>query len=138
MNNKIIIAILVCVLIVLLIVSISLFCMIRSLKTYHYKLEDYKTIGDGENLIKILDSRIEEVQETYVIMNLAYRESLYISMEMQEKITEEIYDKVTDSLPFDYMNTLRIIYDHPLDEIKRRVTLSVMGYVIETNGNYKE
>lgn len=125
-----------------LLILTSIACLISTSMLLYlgkaYKISDYKTIGDGTELIKILDDRIEEVLSTYIIMNLAYRDSLYISIEMQEKMTDEIYNSVTYSLPYDYMNALRIIYNHPLEEIKRRVTLSIMNYVIETNGNYKE
>ena len=125
-----------------LLILASIACLISTSMLLYlgkaYKISDYKTIGDGTDLIKILDDRIEEVLSTYIIMNLAYRDSLYISIEMQEKMTDEIYISVTYSLPYDYMNALRIIYNHPLEEIKRRVTLTIMNYVIETNGNYKE
>ena len=92
----------------------------------------------GEDIINILDNRIEDVLNTYVIMNLAYKDTLYISVEMQDKIYDIILENIIKSLPDTYIRVLSLLYKEPYVEIGRRTQLKLMNYVIETNGKYKE
>lgn len=126
-------------LIIVIIATLTNILLIVRQNKFNRRLDDYYIkIGKSKDIIDILETRIEDVLNTYILMNLAYKDSLYISMEMQETITKEIYNQVILSLPAEYIMIFKMLYDRPFDEIKRRVTLAVMAYVIETNGNYKE
>lgn len=126
-------------LIIVIITTLTNILLIVRQNKFNRRLDDYYIkIGKSKDIIDILETRIEDVLNTYILMNLAYKDSLYISMEMQETITKEIYNQVILSLPAEYIMIFKMLYDRPFDEIKRRVTLAVMAYVIETNGNYKE
>lgn len=126
-------------LIIVIITTLANILLIVKQNKFNRRLDDYYIkIGKSKDIIDILETRIEDVLNTYILMNLAYKDSLYISMEMQETITKEIYNQVILSLPAEYIMIFKMLYDRPFDEIKRRVTLAVMAYVIETNGNYKE
>lgn len=136
----VLIAIIVILLITLLANTIIYKKKLSNITKSKFTINDYISIGNGESLLSILDTRIEDVLNTYVILNFAYKESLYISQEIQDEMNNDILIEVIRSLSYDYLDILKIIYDGSVikDEIKRRVELAVMSYVIEVNGKYTE
>lgn len=105
---------------------------------YRPMVNEYVSIEKGDTILSILDNRIEDILNTYVIMNLGYKDTLYISTEMQDEINNIILECTIKSLPNSYISVLSLLYAEPYVEIDRRIKLAVMNYVIENNGQYRE
>ena len=97
-------------------------------------------MNEGKNLNAILDNLIEESINTYVILILGFLEVEHIPEKEEKKMIEHVYTDVILKMSPLFRNALSLIYDREYinKEIKRRVTLAIMSYVINTNGNFKK
>lgn len=90
--------------------------------------------------INILDKIIQDEFQRYEIMELAHKENLYITADIQNKMITTIFTKVYKSLSNDLFNKFSIIYkkEYIEDLIAQKVQMVVLNYTIEINGNYKD
>lgn len=85
--------------------------------------------------VNILDKIITDVFNRYQIMNLAHRDNLYVTTELQKKIIRDVLTVVYLSLSDDLLNKLTLIYkkDYIEDIIVQKIQFLVMNYTISTN-----
>lgn len=90
--------------------------------------------------INILDKIIQDEFQRYEIMELAHKENLYITSDIQNKMITTIFTKVYKSLSNDLFDKFSIIYkkEYIEDLIAQKVQMVVLNYTIEINGNYKD
>lgn len=90
--------------------------------------------------INILDKIIQDEFHRYEIMELAHKENLYVTADIQNKMITTIFTKVYKSLSDDLFNKFSIIYkkEYIEDLIAQKVQMAVLNYTIEINGNYKD
>lgn len=90
--------------------------------------------------INILDKIIQDEFQRYEIMELAHKENLYITSNIQNKMITTIFTKVYKSLSNDLFDKFSIIYkkEYIEDLIAQKVQMVVLNYTIEINGNYKD
>lgn len=90
--------------------------------------------------INILDKIIQDEFHRYEIMELAHKENLYVTADIQNKMITTIFTKVYKSLSDDLFNKFSIIYkkEYIEDLIAQKVQMVVLNYTIEINGNYKD
>lgn len=90
--------------------------------------------------INILDKIIQDEFHRYEIMELAHKENLYVTADIQNKMIRTIFTKVYKSLSDDLFNKFSIIYkkEYIEDLIAQKVQMVVLNYTIEINGNYKD
>lgn len=90
--------------------------------------------------ISILDKIIQDEFQRYEIMELAHKENLYITNEIQAKMIKTIFSRVYTSLSDDLFDKFSIIYKRTYieDLIAQKVQMVVLNYTIEINGNYKD
>lgn len=139
--------------IILLVISIILICFFiiiiwimsiiakeMFLKRKNIQIQNSLDMGDGEIIFKALDSIIDDSLNTYIVLNLAFKDVPYIPEKEQTKMTNYVYKDVIEKLSPQFIDQLSMIYrkDYINKEISKRVQLSVMNYVIQTNGTLSE
>ena len=92
------------------------------------------------NELEILDKIIQDDFERYQILNLAHKDNLYITEEIQQKIIMDIATEVFKSISQNIWDKLALIYkkEHLEDIIVQKVQMIVLTYTVEINGNYKD
>ena len=92
------------------------------------------------NELEILDKIIQDDFERYQILNLAHKDNLYITEEIQQKIIMDIATEVFKSISQNIWDNLALLYDkeHLEDIIVQKIQMIVLTYTVEINGNYKD
>ena len=130
-----------CVIFLSLLVIIYIFS--NYMKEYKLKRKSIQTqnlisITDGKIINTILDNMIDDSINTYIILNIGYLDKSHIPEKQQKKMIIYIYNDIMNKISPSFRNFLSLIYhENYIDkEIKRRVELSVMSYIIHTNSNF--
>ena len=83
----------------------------------------------------VLDSIIQEVFNTYLIFNVAYKDIKYINSEMEREMIYAVKDLVKNRLSPAILSKLSMYYNTTAlgDIISEKIHLVVMNYVVENN-----
>ena len=110
------------------------------LKRKNIQIQNSLDMGNGDIILNALDKIIEDSISTYIILNLGYLETNYIPEKEQKKMMKEIYTDVSNKLSPTFIDQLGLLYSSESiqTEISKRIQLTIMQYVINTNSSYSE
>lgn len=103
------------------------------------KLKEYEiniNTGTGEEIFSTLDRIIAECFSEYTVLNIEYKETVYIDSELEKQITTDVSHKILDRLSPTLIAKISLVYNiNNLSLlISERVYLHTLNYTIEKNG----
>ena len=125
---------------IIIFIILSNICKECYLKRKNIQIQNSLHIGNGEVIIKTLETMIEDSIDTYIILNLGHNETKYIPEKEQKKMTMQVYNDVMEKLSPSFIDLLSLIYakEYIPNEISRRIQLAVMTYIIQTNSSFNK
>ena len=110
------------------------------LKRKNIQIQNSLDMGNGEIILNALDSIIEDSINTYIILNLGFKDTDYIPEKEQKKMIKEVYNDVIEKISPNFIDQLSLIFskEYINIEISKRIQLAIMNYIINTNTSFKK
>jgi len=142
LTQSIMVAIMIVVFILLVVEIFNILIKMR-LNQKEIELEKYNielNTSIEESIIVMLDNLINTIFEDYIILNIACQNILYITPELEQKISKEISYKISERISPIMIIRLSTYYnkDSIGDIIAEKVYMKTLNYVVNQNKSKDE